>query len=316
VPEYVHEPVLLAEVLAGLRPRRGGRYVDGTVGGGSHAAALLGATGPDGWLFGCDRDADALVAAGRRLAVYAGRYQLRQLNYAELGEWIEPASCDGVLLDLGVSSVQLDWAERGFSFRGDGPLDMRMDRRQGLTAAEVVNTWPAENLAQVFWELGEEPGGRRLARAIERERGKVRFETTRQLAGFIERLCPRAGRRIHPATRAFMALRMVVNDELGSLRRGLDAALRLLRSAGRLAVITFHSVEDRVVKEFGREATRDYAVSGGVDIPELRRPMAPRLSWVMRKAVRPTVAEQQTNPRARSAQLRLMERTSHGATST
>jgi 16S rRNA (cytosine1402-N4)-methyltransferase len=317
VPDYVHEPVLLTEVLAGLRPRPGGRYVDGTLGGGSHAAALLGATGPDGWLFGCDRDEDALVAAGRRLAGgYAGRYQLRRLNYAELGGWIEPASCDGVLLDLGVSSVQLDWPERGFSFRGDGPLDMRMDRRQGLTAAEVVNTWPAEHLAQVFWELGEEPGGRRLARAIEHERRKVRFETTRQLAGFIERLSPRAGRRIHPATRVFMALRMVVNDELGSLRRGLEAALGLLRSAGRLAVITFHSVEDRVVKEFGREAARDYAVSGGADIPELRRPVAPRLRWVTRKAIRPAMAEQQTNPRARSAQLRLMESTCHGATAT
>jgi 16S rRNA (cytosine1402-N4)-methyltransferase len=188
-----------------------------------------------------------------------------------------------------------------------------MDRRQELTAAEVVNNWPVEDLARLMRELGEEPGARRLARAIEAERRKVRFDTTRQLAGFIERLSPRAGRRIHPATRVFMALRMVVNDELGSLRRGLEAALALLRPAGRLAVISFHSVEDRVVKAFGREAARDYAVPCGMDIPELRRPVAPRLRWVTRKAIRPTLAEQQANPRARSAQLRLMESTGHGA---
>lgn len=313
--DYAHEPVLLDEVLAGLHVRSGGRYVDGTLGGGSVAATLLEATGPDGWLFGCDRDEDALVATGERLASYAGRFQLRRTNFAELGEWIEPGSCDGVVLDLGVSSVQLDWEERGFSFRMDGPLDMRMDRRQELTAAEVVNGWPVAELERVFRELGEEPGARRLARAIERERNSIRFETTRQLAGLIERMSPRAGRRIHPATRVFMALRMVVNDELGSLRRGLEAALRVLRPTGRLAVITFHSVEDRVVKVFGREASREYTVPGsGWDIPELRCPAMPRLKLVTRKTIRPSAEEQQANPRARSAQLRLMESTGHGAT--
>lgn len=313
--EYAHEPVLLDEVLAGLRLRPGGRYVDGTLGGGSVAASLLEATGPDGWLFGCDRDEDALVAAGERLVSYAGRFQLRRANFAELGEWIEPGSCDGVVLDLGVSSAQLDWGERGFSFRMDGPLDMRMDRRQGLTAAEVVNGWPVRELERIFRELGEEPGARRLARAIERERASVRFETTRQLAGFIERMSPRAGRRIHPATKVFMALRMVVNDELGSLRCGLEAALRVLRPTGRMAVLTFHSVEDRVVKLFGREASREYTVPvAGWDIPELRCPAMPRLKLVMRKAIRPSADEQRANPRARSAQLRLMESTGHGAT--
>jgi 16S rRNA (cytosine1402-N4)-methyltransferase len=259
-------------------------------------------------LFGCDRDDAAVEAAGIRLAEFAGRFELRRGDFADAGTWVEPGSCDGVLLDLGVSSPQLDHPERGFSFRADGPLDMRMDRRQGLTAAEVVNTWPRERLEQVFRELGEEPSARRLARAIERERGRTRLDTTRQLAGFVERECPRAGGRLHPATRVFQALRMVVNDEVGSLRRGLETALGLLRPGGRLAVIAFHSVEDREVKAFGNRWTRDYVVAGEVDVPELRRPALPRLRWVVRKAIQPVAPELAANPRARSARMRLMEK--------
>jgi 16S rRNA (cytosine1402-N4)-methyltransferase len=262
-------------------------------------------------LFGCDRDGAAIEAAGRGLVEFSGRFELRRGNFADLAEWLEAGSWDGVLLDLGVSSPQLDRPERGFSFQADGPLDMRMDRRQDLTAAEIVNSWPAERMEQVFRELGEEPSARRLARAIERERGQRPFETTRQLAGFVERHCPRGGRRVHPATRVFQALRMVVNDELGSLRRGLDAALKLLRPGGRLAVITFHSVEDRVVKVFGNRMARDYVVPGDVDIPELRRPEPPCLRWAPRKAVAASVAEAAANPRARSAKLRVMEKTGH-----
>ena len=308
MPEYCHNPVLVAEVLSALDPRPGGRYADGTVGGGGHAAAILRASAPTGWVFGCDHDGAALEAAARRLAEFAGRFELRQGNFANLADWIPAGSCDGVLLDLGVSSPQLDWAERGFSFQQDGPLDMRMDRGQAITAADLVNGAAREELTRIFRDLGEEPEARRLARVIEDERRFRRFETTRQLAELAERVSPRRGRRIHPATRMFQALRMAVNDEIGSLRRGLGAALQVLRPGGRLAVITFHSIEDRVVKEFGRERSRDYVISGDVDVPELRRPTAPQLKWVRRKAFVPGPAEVEANPRARSARLRVMEK--------
>lgn len=308
MPEFVHQPVMVEEVLDWLQPRGGGRYVDGTVGGGGHAARILAASAPDGWLYGCDRDAQALAAAAQRLAEFAGRFELRQGNYAELDAWVPLGSCDGVLLDLGVSSPQLDQPERGFSFAQDGPLDMRMDARQGLTAAALVNEAPVEYLARIFQEYADQPGAWGLARALERERQRRRFETTRQLAEFIAARQPRAGKRTHPATQVFLALRMAVNDELGGLQRGLAAAERVLRPGGRLCVITFHSAEDRVVKAFGREAARDYQCPGGVDVPELRVPRAPRMRWLTRKAVRPTEAECAGNPRSRSAQLRVLEK--------
>jgi 16S rRNA (cytosine1402-N4)-methyltransferase len=308
VKGYRHEPVLVDEVLAGLSVRPGGRYVDGTVGGGGHAARMLEASAPAGWLSGCDRDDAALAAAGERLAEYAGRYELRRGNFGDLREWLPVGSWDGVLLDLGVSSAQLDLAERGFSFQDDGPLDMRMDRRQELTAADLVNGASVDELTRIFLVLGEEHEAPRLARAIDRQRRKAPFETTRQLAGFIERIKPRGGRRLHPATRVFQALRMAVNDEVGSLERGLQAGFELLRLGGRLAVITFHSVEDRLVKEFGRRESRGYVVPGNVDVPELRRPVAPRARWVTRKGTRPGAAEVAGNPRARSAKLRVLER--------
>lgn len=293
-----------------------GRYVDGTLGGGGHAWGILKATGPTGWLFGCDRDGDAVMAASERLAEFAGRFQLRRMAFEGMAGWIEPASCDGVLLDLGVSSPQLDRGDRGFSFQVDGPLDMRMDRRQTLTAADLVNGASADELERIFREAGEEPAARRLARSIEQERKKGRFESTRQLALLAERVNPRFGRRAHPATRMFQALRMVVNDELGGLRRGLGAALTVLRPGGRLAVITFHSGEDRVVKAFGNEHARGYVIEGVVDVPELRRPVPPRLRWVVRKAIPPSAVEQEANPRSRSAQLRLMEKLDHASPAT
>ncbi|PYJ94134.1 MAG: 16S rRNA (cytosine(1402)-N(4))-methyltransferase [Verrucomicrobia bacterium] len=299
---------MVAEVLAALNPKPGRRYADGTVGGAGHAAAILKASAPTGWLFGCDRDDAALQLAAVRLAEFEGRYELRRGNFAELADWFELESGDGVLLDLGVSSPQLDCAERGFSFQQDGPLDMRMDRRQSLTAAQLVNEAGTEDLMRIFRDLGEEPEARRLARAIESERRLRRFETTRQLAELIERISPRRGKRAHPATRVFQALRMAVNDEIGSLRRGLEAAMKILKPGGRLTVITFHSIEDRVVKEFGRGRSRDYVVRGDVDVPELREPAAPDLKWVSRRAVQPSPDEIAANPRARSAQLRVMER--------
>ncbi|MBI5388382.1 MAG: 16S rRNA (cytosine(1402)-N(4))-methyltransferase RsmH [Verrucomicrobia bacterium] len=308
MPNFSHIPVMLEEVLAALRPRPGGQYADGTVGGGGHAAAILAASSPEGRLFACDRDGDAIEAARRRLAGFAGRFELKRGNFSELADWLGPASCDGVLLDLGASSHQLDNAARGFSFQQDGPLDMRQDQRQPLTAADLVNDTAAEELARLFWELGDERHSRRFARAIEQERKARPFATTRQLAGLIERLEPRRGGKTHPATRVFQALRIAVNDELGSLRRGLEAALKILKPGGRLAVITFHSLEDRLVKEFGREWAKDYTVEGA-DVPELRQPRAPALRWVQRKAVLPGDAEVRVNPRSRSAQLRILERT-------
>jgi len=299
---------MVAEVLAALHPRPGGRYVDGTVGGGGHATAILNASAPTGWLFGCDRDGEALEAAAQRLSGIEGCFELQRGNFAELSNWIDAESCDGVLFDLGVSSPQLDRPARGFSFQQDGPLDMRMDGRQTLTAAQMINDAGVEELTRIFRDLGEEPEARRLARAIENERRFRRFETTRQLAELIERILPRRGRRIHPATRVFQALRIAVNDELGSLRDGLESAVKILKSGGRLAVITFHSIEDRVVKNFGRERSRDYFVAGGVDVPELRQPVAPQLKWASRKPIRPDARAVAANPRARSARLRVLEK--------
>jgi 16S rRNA (cytosine1402-N4)-methyltransferase len=267
----------------------------------------LRASAPTGRLWGCDRDAAAMAAAQERLAEFSGRCELRQANFAELAGWIAPGSCDGVLLDLGASAHQLDQAARGFSFVRDGPLDMRMDQRQALTAAELVNGAEADQLAAWFWELGGERQARRLARGIVRERERRPFTTTGQLAEVIARLAPRAGRATHPATRCFKALRAAVNDELGSLSRGLAAAWKILKVGGRLAVITFDSAEDRVVKAFGRSLERDYEAAG-VDVPELRRPRPRQLRWVNRRALRPRAAEIEANPGARSAQLRGMEK--------
>jgi 16S rRNA (cytosine1402-N4)-methyltransferase len=308
VSETIHKPVMLAEVLEALKPSPGCAYADGTLGWASHAAAILAASSPSGVLFGCDRDGAAVEAARQRLAEYGERARLRQGNFSELSEWVGAGSCAGVLLDLGVSSYQLDRAERGFSFLQDGPLDMRMDRRQSLTAAELVNEASPEELARIFWEWGGEPAARRLAREIARERDRGRIETTAQLARLIERMSPRRGRKTHPATRAFGGLRVAVNDEIGSLERGLEGALGVLKSGGRLVVITFSSLEDRVVKNFGRARAQEYTFTGGVDVPELRLPRAPELKIITRKPMKPGPDELAENPRSRSAQLRVMEK--------
>jgi 16S rRNA (cytosine1402-N4)-methyltransferase len=309
VPEFIHKPVMAAEVLDALKPRPGGRYADGTLGGAGHAASLLAASSPTGWLSGCDRDGAAVEAAQKRLGEkFAGRFEIRRGNFSEMAGWIPAASCDGVLLDLGVSSPQLDSPERGFSFQNDGPLDMRMDPRQSPTAADWVNDLSAEELAKIFWELGDERGSRRFAQAIVHDRAQRKFETTRQLADLIERLAPRRGKKAHPATKVFQALRIAVNDEIGSLKRGLAAVMKILKPGGRLAVITFHSLEDRTVKEFGRAKMRDYTFPGEIDVPELRQPRVPEMKWVSRKAITPGEIELQENPRSRSAQLRVLEK--------
>jgi 16S rRNA (cytosine1402-N4)-methyltransferase len=300
---------MAAEALDALSPQPGGLYADGTVGGAGHAEAILTASSPTGWLYGCDRDGAAVEAANQRLrGRFAARFEIRRGNFAEMADWIPEGVCDGVILDLGVSSPQLDFAERGFSFQADGPLDMRMDDRQPKTAADLVNSASAEDLAKIFWEYGDESESRRMARAIVMDREQKRFETTRQLAELMERISPRRGKKAHPATKVFQALRIAVNDEMGALTAGLEAALKILKPGGRLAVITFHSLEVRKLKEFGREKTRNYSFSGEVDVPELRTPHAPEMRWVSRKAIVPGEAELAENPRSRSAQLRVLEK--------
>jgi 16S rRNA (cytosine1402-N4)-methyltransferase len=304
---FEHQAVMLVEVVAALQPRAGGCYVDGTLGGGSHAAALLEASRPDGRLFGCDQDPAALAAATERLAEFAGRTELRLGRFEQLDGWLAAGSCDGVVLDLGVSSHQLNTAERGFSFQQDGPLDMRMSGA-GSTAADLVNELPVDELARLFEELGDERHARRIARAIGEQRARGRILSTGQLASLIERVIPRRGAPVHPATRVFQALRMATNDELGTLDRGLAAAWRVLKRGGRLACLTFHSGEARRVKQFGQALARDYEVPEGVDRPELRRPRPAGLRWVTRRPAVPGEAEVAVNPRARSAQLRVMEK--------
>ncbi len=303
----MHTPVMVASVLEALKPRPDGFYADGTLGGAGHAAAILAASSPTGRLFGCDRDGTAVERARARLAEYAGRFELRQGNYAELVDWLPAESCDGIFLDLGISSWQLDDAERGFGFMRDGPLDMRMNPEQGMRAADLVNEADEQELARIFWEFGDERDSRRFARGIVRERASRRFETTGQLAACIERMSPRRG-RTHPATKVFQSLRVAVNDELGSLERGLVGALKVLKVGGRLAVLSFQGSEAALVKNFGRARARDYTFGGGSDVPELRVPRAPELRLVSRKAQMPEAAEMDANPRSRSAQLRVMEK--------
>lgn len=298
----------MAEVLESLQVKPGSLCLDGTVGGAGHAVEILKASAPNGRLVGLDRDGNALRAAQDRLSEFPGRFELHHGNFAEMERWVAPESCDSVLLDLGVSSPQLDVAERGFSFQEDGPLDMRMDQTQGSTAADLLAQLDADELAKIFWEYGGERDSRRMARAITLDREAQPFTRTRQLAELIERISPRAGRKAHPATKVFQALRIAVNDELGSLARGLEAAVRILRPGGRLVVITFHSEEDRMVKEYGRRLSRDYEPAAGVDVPELRRPRRPRLALVRRKAILPGDAEVRENPRSRSAQCRVFEK--------
>ena len=254
---FHHVPVLAAEVMEALRPASGGRYLDGTLGGGGHAEMILKASSPDGKLWGTDRDESAIAAASSRLAAFGDRVEITNDSYSNAAGWVAAGTLDGVLLDLGVSSPQLDHANRGFSVQTDGPLDMRMDQTQALTAAEVVNTWPEAELAAIIWKYGGDRDSRRIARAIAQARAEASLETTGHLAEVVAGAKRRGRHKKHPAVQVFQAIRIAVNDELGELTRGLEGAFGLLKPGGRLAVITFHSLEDRMVKEFGNEHARD-----------------------------------------------------------
>ena len=299
--ESKHIPVLLNETVDALSVKPGGRYVDGTLGRAGHTREII-ARG--GTVLGIDRD-EAAIAAGERLKVeFEGRLEVAYGNHGDLKRianekgWQE---VDGILLDLGVSSPQLDEAGRGFSFLREGPLDMRMDRSRGISAADLVNGESAERLEEIFREWGEEPNARRIAKAIAARRG---FKTTIELADFIEKTVGRRGGH-HPATRVFQALRMEVNDEMGELERALEGGIELLAPGGRFAVITFESLTDRVVKRFfaehvGKEVSLQ---QGGSEW----KGSLPRAVAVTKKAVTATEAEVDVNPRSRSAKLRVIE---------
>ena len=308
----MHVPVLLPETIAALSPRAGGRYIDGTLGGGGHAEAILEASAPDGILLGIDRDADAVVRCRERLSRFGSRFEAVHADFASMAGIAAERGfgrADGILLDLGVSSFQLDEARRGFSFRADGPLDMRMDRSRGETAAEWIAARaddPAE-IAEVLREYGEEPDAARIARAIAREQAKEPIAGTARLAAIVEKAVGgRRGAARHPATRTFQALRIAVNDELGQVSRAVEAALGLLAEGGVLAVITFHSLEDRIVKRaFAAHEGRNVSLQQGGS--EWRGEL-PAVERVLRHPASPSEAETASNPRARSARLRAARR--------
>jgi len=299
-----HASVMMGEVVEWLRPRPGARLLDATVGLGGHAAALLSAA-PDTSLLGLDRDPTALAHAGDNLQSYGERVHLRQANFVDAGANLARTgwdAADAVLLDLGVSSMQLDSGERGFAFRREGPLDMRMDPGGTLTAAEIVNHWAEARLAQLIAEYGEERRARAVARAIVRARP---LATTSQLAAVVSGvLGGRPG--LHPATRTFQALRIAVNDELGGLDRFLADGYRLLRPGGRLAVLSYHSLEDRRVKTAFRRWAADCLCPPG--LPRCACGWSAKARLLTRRPIRPGAAEVARNPRARSARLRVVER--------
>ncbi len=308
---FKHVSVMAEEVMQYLQPHSGGVYLDGTLGGAGHARLILEASSPDGVLIGMDRDMEALAAAQRELASFGERVVLRQGNFSDMCaqlDQLEIAAVDGILLDLGVSSHQIDSPERGFSFREDGPLDMRMNPKEGVSAATVVAETEVDELKRIFRDYGEERWAGKIARAIVTDREKTPFVTTLQLADLISRVVPagRGPQRIHPATRVFQALRIHVNGELDNLRTALDTVWLRLKTGGRLVVISFHSLEDRMVKQAFR------ALATGCVCPPRLAVCAcgeqPSVRVLTRKAVRATESETENNPRARSAVLRAMEK--------
>jgi 16S rRNA (cytosine1402-N4)-methyltransferase len=308
-----HLPVLAEEVLAMLAPRSGSLQIDATLGGGGHTERILEAANPDGRLLGLDADPAAIERVERRLRPRFGeRLVLRQANFRELATVAPDAgfdAVDGCLFDLGLSSFQLADTERGFGFRAGGPLDMRFDTSRGVPAAELLATLDAAELTALFRRYGEEPRAGRIARAIVDARREAPVATAEELAALVERVAPpnpRQPRRTHPATRVFQALRIAVNEELEALEAGLAAAVDLLRPGGRLVVLSYHSLEDRIVKRFLAAERR-----GCVCPPELPVCVCgrnPRLRLLTRKSLTPTPEEVATNPRSRSARLRAAER--------
>lgn len=310
--EFQHQPVLMNQTLNSLKLRPGGVYLDGTLGGGGHTEAILQATEPDGKVIGLDQDDEALAAASQRLKPFGERFCPIRANFAEMEQVLAAegiAGLDGVLLDIGVSSHQLDEPDRGFSYMQDGPLDMRMDRRGGQTAADLVAELSESELANLIYRYGEEKFSRRIARRIVEQRAQTPIESTKQLAELISAAIPAAQRRKekqHPAKRTFQALRIAVNDELGVLERGLVAAFASLKSGGRLSVITFHSLEDRMVKNYFAGLAKGCECPP--EFPVCVCGKQPQALLITRHPQTATEDELQSNPRARSAKLRTVEK--------
>ena len=309
--EFSHLSVMPAEVLRFLAPKPGGIYLDGTIGGGGHAEKILEASSPDGRVIGLDRDGAALAATRQRLAPFGSRAILVRSNFSELAEVLFNLGItviDGFLLDLGVSSYQLDSGKRGFSFQQDAPLDMRMDSDNGESAAELVNRLDEDELARIISEYGEERWAKRIASFIVRARIEAPVDTTLRLVDIIKGAIPKGAweERIHPATRTFQAIRIAVNDELGSLEKGLSSAVPLLRHGGRGVVISFHSLEDRIVKNSFRDLSRGCICPKFV--PRCICGNLPRVKVLTGRPVMAEAAEILDNPRARSAKLRSVEK--------
>ncbi|HEY9151771.1 MAG TPA: 16S rRNA (cytosine(1402)-N(4))-methyltransferase RsmH [Anaerolineales bacterium] len=300
-----HKPVLYQEIIHALQPKSPGRYIDGTIGAGGHARGILEACTPDGCLLGFDLDSQALALARETLAPYGKRVTLVQASYLSLLETMHNLgweAVDGIVIDLGVSSMQLDTPERGFSFQSDAPLDMRFNRDAGLTAAQLINTTSEADLANILFHYGEEPRARKIAKMIVQARPVT---TTSQLAEIVKKAYP-GHSRVHPATRTFQALRIAVNDELSVLEQALPRAMQALRPGGRLAVISFHSLEDRVVKDFFRSESKALINPPYEKIYEVERNAT--LKEMTRKPITPSADEIKNNRRARSAKLRIAER--------
>ena len=307
---FTHITVLLEEAVEALAVRADGCYLDGTFGRGGHSRLILQNLGPEGRLLGFDKDPQA-IATGQALAAEDGRFVIVQRSFAELGAEAQErglaGKVSGILLDLGVSSPQLDDPERGFSFMNDGPLDMRMDPSRGISAAEFVNTAPAEEIARVFKEYGEERFSRRMAGAVVARRETQPFERTGDLAEVLKVANPAWEKGKNPATRAFQGLRIHVNNELGDLEAGLDAALDALEVGGRLVVISFHSLEDRIVKLFMRKLVKGEADNLPRNLPIRHQAFEPRIKLIG-KAQFASDDETRANPRSRSAVMRVAEK--------
>ena len=304
--ELHHEPVMMPEIMKALNVQPGGRYIDGTLGEGGHSREILRAADPGGQVLGLDADAEAITVATERLADYSESFRAVNVNFRDVRATAlehEFVPVHGVLFDLGVSSLQLDRESRGFSFRRADPLDMRFSFDQQITAADIVNHYAESELADIIFHLGEDRAARRIAREIVRSRPIM---TSIELAGIIEKANPRRGKRTHPATQTFQAIRIAVNDELSALETALEQAVSLLGQGGRMAVISYHSLEDRIVKNFVRKQASDCVCPPQTPICHCDH--LATLKVITRRPLIPTDAETDSNPRARSAKLRVVER--------